>query len=119
MIKLLLALFLLATPITMMAEEEIPPSDVKWNDTEDPNRSLSSTPSLSRDENHVYVYSEKQLGNVTIGITDMQGNTYHYEVTTIPSCMYYAVSIDSLPNGQYYLCVYQGSNYMIGMFSKN
>ena len=119
MIKLLLALFLLATPITMMAEEEIPPSDVKWNDTEDPNRSLSSTPSLSRDENHVYVYSEKQLDNVTIGITDMQGNTYHYEVITIPACTYYAVSIDSLPSGQYYLCVYQGSNYVIGIFTTN
>ena len=46
----------------------------------------------------------------------MQGNTYHYEVTTIPAYTYYAVSIDSLPSGQYYLCVYQGSNYVIGMF---
>lgn len=59
---------------------------------------------------HSLVYSEKQLDNVTIGITDMQGNTYHYEVTTVPACTYYAVSIDSLPSGQYYLCVYQGSN---------
>ena len=62
-------------------------------------------------------YHAKQLDNVTIGITDMQGNTYHYEVTTIPACTYYAVSIDSLPSGQYYLCVYQGSNYVIGMFT--
>ena len=61
--------------------------------------------------------SEKQLDNVTIGITDMQGNTYHYEVTTIPACTYYAVSIDSLPSGMYYLCVYQGSNNAIGMFT--
>ena len=38
----------------------------------------------------------------------MQGNTYHNEVTTIPACTYYAVSIDSLPSGQYYLCVYLG-----------
>mgnify|MGYP003307820868 CR=1 FL=1 len=46
----------------------------------------------------------------------MQGNTYHYEVITIPACTYYAVSIESLPAGQYYLCVYQGSNYAIGVF---
>ena len=61
--------------------------------------------------------SEKQLDNVTIGITDMQGNTYHYEVTTVPAGMYYAVSIESLPSGMYYLCVYQGSKYVIGMFT--
>ena len=84
---------------------------------EDGDRSFSSSPSLFKDANFVYVYSEKQLDNVTIGITDMQGNTYHYEVTTIPACTYYAVSIDSLPSGQYYLCVYQGSNYVIGMFT--
>ena len=69
------------------------------------------------DANLVYVYSEKQLDNVSIGITDMQGNTYHYEVTTIPAGMYYAVSIESLPAGQYYLYVYQGSNYIIGMLT--
>lgn len=53
---------------------------------------------------------------MTIGITDMQGNTFHYKVNT---CTYYAVSIESLPAGQYYLCVYQGSNHVIGMFNVN
>ena len=67
-----------------------------------------------KDESYVYVYSEKQLDNVVIGITDMQGNTYHYEVTTISASTYYAISIKSLPAGTYYLCVYQGSNYVIG-----
>jgi len=32
--------------------------------------------------------------------------------------MYYAISIESLPAGMYYLCVYQGSNYVIGTFNK-
>ena len=97
-------------------KKEIPP-DVKWDEEIDPNRSLSSSPTLFEDANFVYVYSEKQLDNVTIGITDMQRNTYHYEVTTIPACTYYAVSIDSLLSGQYYLCVYQGNNYVIGIFN--
>ena len=88
------------------------------NEEEAPDRSLLNAPPLSRDDNHVYVYYEKQLDNVTIGITDMQGNTYHYEVTTVPACTYYAISIDSLPAGMYYLCVYQGSNYVIGTFNK-
>ena len=85
------------------------------DDTE--NRDISS-PRLYQDESNVYVYSEKQLDNLSIGITDMQGNTYHYEVTTVPAGMYYAISIESLPAGMYYLCVYQGSNYVIGTFNK-
>ena len=101
---------------SLYAEEEkrkIPP-DENWEKTNDRD---TSSPQLYQSESSVYVYSENQLDNVTIGITDMQGNTYHYEVTTIPACTYYAVSIDSLPSGQYYFCVYQGSNYVIGMFT--
>ena len=97
-------------------DDKIPiPPDQKWSDT---NERKISSPQLYQSDSSVYVYSGKQLDNVTIGITDMQGNTYHYEVTTIPACTYYAVSIDSLPSGQYYLCVYQGSKYVIGIFQK-
>ena len=111
--------FTMLFPSNTLAEtkEEIPPIQNNWDKEEDGDRTQSSMPILSQDVKNVYVYSEKQLDNVTIGITDMQGNTYHYEVTTIPACTYYAVSIDSLPSGQYYLCVYQGSNYVIGMFT--
>lgn len=117
---LMLFVLLAISPIVNAAQDnrEIPPVNTTWNDGEDPNRSLSSTPSLFKDANHVYVYSEKQLDNLSIGITDMMGNTYHYEVTTIPASMYYAVSIESLPAGQYYLCIYQGNNYIIGVFTK-
>ena len=102
---------------SMLAEgkpkDPLPPIGT-GSDTE--NRDICS-PQLYQDDSSVYVYSEIQLDNVTIGITDMQGNTYHYEVTTIPAGTYYAVSIDSLPAGMYYLCVYQGSKYVIGMFT--
>ncbi len=112
---LILIGLLLSLSLQVYADEKrkIPDSD-KWEKTNE--RDISS-PQLYQDDSSVYVYSEKQLDNVTIGITDMQGNTYHYEVTTIPACTYYAVSIDSLPSGQYYLCVYQGSNYVIGLFT--
>ena len=85
-----------------------------WSQTND--RSMTS-PLLFQDGSSVYVYSEKQLDNLTIGITDMQGNVYHQEVTTVPAGMYYAISIESLPEGQYYLSIYQGSNYVIGLFA--
>ena len=101
----------------LYADNKVPiPKDDNWEETDD---RINNSPQLYKSKSFVFVYSEKQLDNVTIGITDMQGNTYHYEVTTIPACTYYAVSIDSLPNGQYYLCVYQGSNYAIGIFSIN
>lgn len=92
------------------------PDEQKWEITE--NRDLNA-PQLYQDDSYVYVYSEKQLDNLIIGITDMQGNVYHQEVSTVPSCTYYAVSIESLPEGTYYLCIYQGSNYVMGMFNKN
>ena len=102
---------------TIYAEDDkkVIPKDNEWENTNDRD---TSSPQLYQSESSVYVYSEKQLDNMTIGITDMMENTYHYEVTTVPACTYYAVSIDSLPAEQYYLCVYQGSNYVIGMFQK-
>ena len=102
--------------LALQAERK--PIDPKQDGWERTNERDFSSPQLYQSESSVYVYYEKQLDNVTIGITDMQGNTYHYEVTTIPACTYYAVSIDSLPGGQYYFCVYQGSNYVIGIFQK-
>ena len=114
-------LFIILTSVffcisNIYAEEkkrEIPPNG-NWENTNDRN---TSSPQLYQDDSSVYVYSEKQLDNLTIGIIDMQGNTYHYEVTDVPACTYYAVSIDSLPSGQYYFCLYQGNNYVIGIFS--
>ena len=76
--------------------KEIPPKD-NWGQSND---RTNSSPRLYQGESNVYVYSEKQLDYVTIGITDMMGNTYHYVVTTVPAGMYYAVSITSLPAGQ-------------------
>ena len=120
-LNLLMLFILLTTSQVANATEEnkeIPPVDTRWNNELDPDRTLFSSPSLFKDANHVYVYSEKQLDNLTIGITDMLGNVYHYEVTTILAGMYYAIPIESLPVGQYYFCIYQGSNYVIGIFSK-
>ena len=100
-------LFFCIGSIYAEGDKKVIPKDNEWEKT---NERDTSSPQLYQSESSVYVYSEKQLDNVTIGITDMQGNTCHYEVTTVPACTYYAVSIDSLPSGQYYLCVYQGSN---------
>ncbi|MBQ2855861.1 MAG: DUF3244 domain-containing protein [Bacteroidaceae bacterium] len=115
-LKLLLMFFCFSLSIQIQAEEkEEIPKDNKWEKTNDRD---DSSPKLYQSESFVYVYSEKQLDNLTIGITDMIGNVFYEEVTTVPAGMYYAISIESLPIGQYYFCIYQGSNYVIGIFSK-
>ena len=98
------------------AEKKPVNGDSKWG--EDNDRELS-VPQLYQDETYVYVYTEKRLDNLIIGITDALGNVYHQEVTTVPACTYYAISIESLPEGTYYLSVIQGSNYVIGIFKSN
>ena len=115
-IQLLLLCLFLGFSYQAYADDKIKIPDEKyWEKTNDRD---NSSPQLYQSESSVYVYSEKQLDNLSIGITDMQGNTWYYEVTTVPACTYYAVSIESLPAGMYYLCVYQGSNYVIGVFNK-
>ena len=96
-------------------EKKVIPKSDKWEKT---NERDNSSPELYQSVSSVYVYSEKQLDNLTIGITDMTGNVCHEEVTTVPAGVYYAISIEMLPIGQYYLCIYQGSNYVIGLFNK-
>ena len=118
LLKSLLILFCLIISQSGYADDPPPKKIPKTNKWEETNERDTNSPQLYQSESSVYVYSEKQLDNQSIGITDMQGNTWYYEVTTIPACTYYAVSIESLPEGQYYLCIYQGSNYVIGIFQK-
>ena len=102
----LASLYLCCSTIYAASDKKVIPKDEKWEETNDRD---TSVPQLYQDDSSVYVYSEKEVDNLTIGITDMQGNTYHYEVTTLPAGTYYAISIESLPVGQYYLCIYLGT----------
>lgn len=111
----LFSMFVCISHVYADEEKKVIPKSDKWEKT---NERDNSSPELYQSESSVYVYSEKQLDNLTIGITDMTGNVYHEEVTTVPAGVYYAISIEMLPIGQYYLCIYQGSNYVIGLFNK-
>ena len=85
LLKSLLILFCLVISQGGYADDsprKIPKTN-KWEETEERD---TSSPQLYQDYSSVYVYSEKEVDNLTIGITDMQGNTYHYEVTTVPAC---------------------------------
>ena len=89
----------------LYAEKERIPDDHKWGQSGERN---NTSPLLYQDDAYVYVYSEKQLDSLYIGITDMQGNIFYEEITIVPAGQYYAIPIDSLPNGMYYLSVILG-----------
>lgn len=101
----------------MYAEEnkEKIPKDEKWETTD--NRD-NNAPVLYKDNSYVYIYSEKQLENLYIGITDYLGNVLHEESTTIPPGAYYPILIESFQQGTYYITIIQGNNYIIGTFIK-
>lgn len=99
----------------LKAEEKIP-KDEKWENGDNRN---NTSPELYQNETYVYIYSEKQLDNLYIGITDMQGNIYYEEIATVSSGIYYPISIELLPQGMYYISIIQGSDYVVGIFSKS
>ena len=111
---ILVTLFFCSTQ-QMYAEEnkEKIPKDEKWEPTD--NRD-NNAPVLYKDNSHVYIYSEKQLENLHIGITDYRGNAWYEESTTIPSSTYYLIPIESFPQGTYYITIIQGNNFVIGTF---
>lgn len=113
---ILIALFLSMSQYGYAKKEKEPlPGDEHWEQSGNRN---NNSPQLFQDDTYVYVYSEKQLDNLYIGITDTLGNVFYEETTRVLAGQYYAIPISSLPDGTYYLSIIQGSNYVIGIFSK-
>lgn len=111
---LLLACLFFLSQQTYAKKEELPKEE-GWNQK---GERTNSSPQLYQDDTYVYVYSERQLDYLYIGITDTLGNVFYEETTTVPADQYYAIPISSLPDGTYYFSIIQGSNYVIGIFSK-
>lgn len=91
-------------------------TDKNWGKEDD--RSISSEPILSQDDNAIYIYSEKQLDNLSIEIKDLSGNVVYSTVTTVPAGIAYPTSITTLPKGEYLFTITQGNNYIIAYFIK-
>lgn len=92
-------------------------SDKNWGRADD--RSvISSEPVLSQDEDAIYIYSRKQLDNLSIEIKDLSGNVVYSTVVTIPAGTEYPTSITSLPKGECLFTITKGQNYIVGYFTK-
>lgn len=103
----------LLIPINVFSISEV---NDNWNDCEDL-RSITS-PILSQDENTIYIYTEKQLDNLSIEIKDLSGKVVYSTVTTIPAETEYPTTINMLPQGEYFFTITQGSKYIIAKFIK-
>ena len=92
-------------------------NDKNW-DREDDRSVISSEPVLSQDEDAIYIYSRRQLDNLSIEIKDLSGNVVYSTVVTIPAGTEYPTSITSLPEGEYLFTITKGQNYIVGYFTK-
>lgn len=83
----------------IIAENVVKIPDVQWE--EDNERTTTTAPKLSIDDSFLYIYSEKQLENVTISIQNTNGDIIYSIVTTIHCCQTYSIPLSSLANGEY------------------
>lgn len=113
--KLLMWIFLMLLPSLVAAESGIKSQKDNWKCEDD--RS-STSPYLSMDDESVYIYSEKQLDGVYVAITDNRGHVFYTGMVNIPAGMDYAISIETLPKGEYSITLMQGNRYIIGEFTK-
>lgn len=116
-IKLLILVFLMSLLSFAEAKEDVKTVQENWWQTEEIDRSFTS-PYLSMDDESIYIYSEKQLDDVYIAITNNNGCVFYAEIVNIPAGRDYAVSIETLPEGEYSITLMQGNKYIIGEFVK-
>lgn len=92
-------------------------TDKNWDDSIDI-RSISSEPTLSQDDNAIYIYSDKELEDLSIQIKDLSGNIVYSTIATVPAGIEYPTAIGTLPQGNYLFIITQGSKYIVGHFTK-
>lgn len=114
---ILILLCFLVIPISLSARRTITEIQNIWNDSIDEDRSIPSSPSITIDENNLYIFSEKQLDDLCITIKDLSGNIVYTETANVSSEIEYHVSISTLPKGEYYISVAQGYKHITGIFA--
>ena len=114
-IVLVLAAFLLLFPYKLMAENKVISIEDGWDIEND--RSISFVPQLSIDEQNIYIYSEKELNDLEVIITDSLGNVIYYNVTAVSEYTTYPINITDFRTGNYTIQMIEKYNYIKGIIS--
>lgn len=100
----------------IIAAETIRSIDESW--TANTDRSLVSSPSITKEGHTLFIYSDEPLEDLHISITTEIGTMVYEETSSIPSDTTHLVSIDALPVGNYYIVLVHESKYMVALFTK-
>ena len=111
-IVLVLAAFLLLFPYKLMAENKVISIEDGWDIEND--RSISFV-QLSIDEQNIYIYSEKELNDLEVIITDSLGNVIYYNVTAVSEYTTYPINITDFRTGNYTIQMIEKYNYIKGI----
>lgn len=112
--KILMSLFISVITIsTLWADNEVVIiKDINWDP--DTNRSISNVPSVTIQNDILYIATEKQLENLSIEIQDLSGNTVMQQANImIPSDNVHSLYIGNLPEGDYLFILTQGEKYIV------
>lgn len=108
--NVILPMFL--TPINLAAEKVVVKTDEKWKDNEN-DRSLPSVPTLSIDEQNLYIRSSVELTNLDVCIRDSYGNIVYSSTLAIQAGGTAMIPVASFNEGEYTLFINEGSKYVI------
>ena len=95
----------------MNADNKIKDPETEWDDEND--RSLPSVPTLSIDEQNLYIRSSVELTNLDVCIRDSYGNIVYSDNHSIPTGGIAVIPVASFSKGEYTLCINEGSKYVI------
>lgn len=107
----LFAFCLWLTPIKIAAEKVVEKVDENW--TEENDRSLPSTPTITIDEQYLYIRSEVQLPNLDVCIQDSRGNIVYSDTLAIQAGGTAMIPVASFNEGEYTLFINRGSKFII------
>ena len=104
-------LLLFSTSQTMNADNKVSNPKQEWDDENE--RSLPSVPTLSIDEQNLYIRSSVELTNLDVCIRDSYGNIVYSDTLAIQAGGTAMIPVASFNEGEYTLFINEGNKYVI------
>ena len=113
----LMILLLFSTSQTMNADNKVSNPKQEWDDENE--RSLPSVPTLSIDEQNLYIRSSVELTKLDVCIRDSYGNIVYSSTLAIQAGGTAMIPVASFSEGEYTLYINEGSKYVIATITIN